>query len=151
MAKTNYTKVEEMLNEGLRKMSVEHLLDMADTATQAKSNATIEKAAKPLSAEQSRLMSVLQHDLSHLHKQGNKPYEKLGIKKKYLKQLIENPQGLTPEEWATVKRLKDQLEEFKKDLAMSLPNSSDEELVEKERKSHKTKRFNINKNWLPLK
>lgn len=145
MAKTNFTKVEEILDEGLRKITVEHLLDLTDKPDGARQ--------KKFESSSSRInvVSMLLKDLKQLQKQGKEPYEKLGIKKNFLKKFIDHPEVITPEEWKTIQGIKTKLDVFKKELAEKHPQVSDDDVIAQQRRRHITKRFNINEKWVPLK
>ncbi len=145
MAKTNYTKVEEALDEGLRKMTVNRLLESTESAK----DQVADKASTKPSGAQGQQIAAIQTELKHLQKQGQKPYEKLGINKKDIKRYIEHPEALTLEDWNNIKKLKEKIDAFKKELE-KIPHSSDEELIEQERHKHINKRFNVNEKWLPL-
>lgn len=149
MVKTNYTKVEEALDKGLRRLNVEHLLDQANANKETQKNSPAE--ASQLARTQSQLITTLKRELKNLQKKDTALYTKLGIPKKELKHMIENPQALTSEQWELIKQIKIKIENFKADLAKKIPQVSNEALVDQERQKHVTKRFNINDKWLPLK
>lgn len=140
MAKTNFTKVEDMLNQGLHKITVSHLLDEADAA----------KGSAPKDNANRALISALQRDLKLLHKKDHETYTKLGIKKKFLKKIIETPESLTPEELETLKQIQGKIKVFKEELKNKVPPVNDESIVEAERTKHINKRYNVNDKWLPL-
>lgn len=158
MPKTNFTKVEEVLEQGLRKYSVEQLLEIADqTSAPKKRNPTIAYTAEsdkpeiaPLSKEQSHLIHSLERDVKRLRKKDQEIYTKLGIGRKNLKKMIENPSALTPADWETIKQIRTKIDQYKAEMAKQLPQTSDEDLVESERKDHINRRYNVNKKWLPL-
>lgn len=142
MAKTNFTKVEEKLDEGLRKMTVEHLLELADAATKPKDN----------KQDHSRLQVILslQRDMKFLDKENQTPYELFGMNKKTISKYLKNPDKLTAEEWEGVKQIQGKVHKFRKDFEKNSTQSNDDNLIEQQRRSHITKRFNINDKWLPL-
>lgn len=149
MAKTNFTKVEEALDQGLRKYSVESLLQAAGPGQKLR-NPTIaysEEKPQTLSKQQTLLVRELQRDLRRFEKKSSK---ELGFSKKELKKLLENPLALTPENWETLQQAKEKLEGYKAQLAKEPPKQSDEAIVESERKDHINRRYNVNKKWLPL-
>lgn len=148
MAKTNFTKVEEKLDEGLRKMAVEHLLDLADSAAKPKDD----NAPNKIKQDHSRLqiILVLQRDMKFLDKEGQAPYELFGINKKTINKYLKNPEKLTSEEWEEIKKTQEKVHIFRKDFEKSSPQKNDDTLIEQQRHSHITKRFNINDKWLPL-
>lgn len=139
MAKTNFTKVEGSLSEGLRKIDVSKLLDITEGAA----------TAEQLHAR-GQLLAVLQYELKVLFRQGANPYQELKIDKKELKKFTENVAGLTQQDVDKLKKMKEQVDAFKVDFAKKNPQASDEDVVTKERRKHVNKRFNINDNWLPL-
>lgn len=161
MPKTNFTKVEEVLEQGLRKYSIDYLLEEADavTASQPKTrNPTIAyapesskpAAAPQLTKSQMQLIQALKRDLPRLQKKDPEMFAKLGIVKKDLKKMIANPTTLKPEDWEALKQIKTKFDLFKVELAKELPQQSNEDLVEAERRDHLKRRFNVNKKWLPL-
>lgn len=160
MPKTNFTKVEEVLEQGLRKYSVEHLLEQADEAassnpkprnpTIAYTQETDKPKAPPLTKDQNQLIHSLQRDVKSLQKKGKGMYSKLGIAKTALKKMIDNPQELTKEEWEKIKQIREKIDQYKAEVMKQLPQQSDDQIVESERKDHVNRRYNVNKKWLPL-
>ena len=146
MAKTNFTKVEEALVEGLRKLTISQLIEMADAAS--KEGKAI-PAAKTLEAIQKALLSAIKRDLQKLHKQDPQIYTKIGIKKADIKNFAEKT--LTTEEWESIKQIKNKLDNYKKEISDKNPLDSDDQIIENERVKHVNKRFNVNEKWLPLK
>lgn len=142
MAKTNFTKVEEKLDEGLRKMTVEHLLELADAATKPKDT----------KQDHSRLQVILslQRDMKFLDKENQTPYELFGMNKKTISKYLKNPDKLTAEEWEGIKQIQGKVHKFRKDFEKNSTQKNDDSLIEQQRRSHITKRFNINDKWLPL-
>jgi hypothetical protein len=150
MAKTNFTKVEEILNEGLRKISAEQLLELADAAPPLQP-AERDKAARSVGLRaQHRALLTLTRDLKRLQKLGKEPYKALGVSKEYLKNLLGLERELTTEELEKVSVIKKDLQKFKEELKAKPPKVSDDAIVEEQIKEHKNKRFNIRKEWLPL-
>jgi hypothetical protein len=143
MGKTNFTKVEELLDQNLRKISVTHLLDEAD---KAKGLASSPKKTQEL---QKQLITSIKRDLSGMKKNAEM-YDKIGIKHKDLKRLIEHPETLSAEEWESLSQIHKKIAAFKEELKEKLPKIDNESLVESQRKKHLTKRFNVNDKWLPL-
>lgn len=143
MPKTNFTKVEDSLTAGLRKMEVNHLLNKADEAT---------KGSKSAEAKtKGQIFSALQFELKYLLHHGEDLYEKLKINKAELEKLGNNPEAIPAKEWEMIKNLKEVVDSYKKEWDKKHPAPTDESLVEQERKKHVYKRFNTNEKWLPLK
>lgn len=145
MSKTNFSKVEKSLEEGMIKMKSQHLLKEADAYTAKEAKEKI-----PSKEECSAVLNRIERDLKKLNKQDEKVYNKIGFHKIDLKKLLTNPSLLTPQDWKTIKEVKERIEKYKKELASKLPFESDDDLVEQQRTKHLTKRFNVNDKWIPL-
>jgi hypothetical protein len=144
MAKTNYTKVEHALEEGLRKMTVSRLGELADiSAGIGQSDESKDKLTKP----QRLLIRRVKLDLMRLSKKDKKIYAKLKLKKSELKKTFEDPESLSKDDWKKLRILR---KKTKAMLETLYPKSSDEDLIEQEQEKHITKRFNVNEKWLPL-
>jgi len=150
MAKTNYTKVEEALIAGLTKMSMRHLLELADRAQAGEAATPSETDAIIIPEARRMVIAVLRQDLKNLKRKDTKVFSKLGIPKEGIQKILDNPTALTPEEWQKVKEIHQKVIEYKKELLKKLPEVTDDQLVEAERKKHINKRYNINEKWLPL-
>lgn len=139
--KTNFTKMEGALSEALHKLRVEKLLILADEAS-----------GKPLSSSETQMRLVfvknLEFALKRLYHHDRDIYKKLGIKKKEFQPLLSDPVHLTKEAWEIIVQLKKKVDALLKELPPQ--ESSDEELVEQQRKRHIKKRFNVSERWLPL-
>lgn len=161
MAKTNFTKVEEALSEGMRKIEVERLLIIADENTAAnakKSEGELESGdpseAKPVvpkvDAAHLQRLTAINHELKALDKLGEQPYARLGIDKDEIKKFMKDPAALTHDDWEKVKSIKEQIATYKQERNVPGTPGTDDELIKQQRKSQKTKRFNINNKWIPL-
>lgn len=142
MAKTNFSKVEIALEEGIRKMTVSKLNELADIATGADLPKTLqlEKVKKDL------VRQVLL-DLKRLEKKDKKIYVKLQFKKEYLLDKLSHPEVLTEAEWKGLVKLREMTKKF---IEETFPQASDEKIIEEQKESHLTRRFNVNDNWLSL-
>lgn len=145
MSKTNFSKVEKSLEEGMIRMKSKSLLKEADA-----NSAKEPKEKLPSKEECTTVLNHLDRELKKIIKQDEKAYQQIGFHKMDLKKLIADPSLLTAQDWKTVKEIKDRIEKYKKELASRLPRESNEELVEHQRTKHLTKRFNINDKWIPL-
>jgi hypothetical protein len=143
MGKTNYTKVEEALAEGMRKMEVDKLL-------QATENSAKTQAGEKVDSVHLQRLKKIDLDLKTLEKQGKKPYAYFKIKPEEIKQFLKNPTLLTPQDWEKIKSIKEQITIYKGELEKVKLESIDDEIITKEVKKQKTKRFNINEKWIPL-
>lgn len=148
MAKTNFTKVEEALISGLTKMKMRQLLELADKAQSTGDHADTDAILIPEARRM--IIAVIRQDLKSLKRKDTKVYVKLGLKKEGLQKLLDNPANLTADDWQKVKEIHSKVTEYKKELLKKLPEVTDDQLVDSERKKHINKRYNINEKWLPL-
>lgn len=144
MAKTNFTKAEEALAGALHKMTVEQLWHEAG----GRKDPTAEEKFK---TEQARihLLKEMDRELKKLHKADTEVYKKIGMSRKELEGLAQDPAKITAEQWEKVAAAKTKINEQLKLLPAN--PVTDEKLVEDERLKHINKRFNVNDKWLPLK
>lgn len=142
MAKTNYSKVEGILDAGILKMTVNSLLDLADDA-QAKGKKTTSKKKSP-----KNYVALVQKELLWIYGKDPEVFKNLHLKKKKLKKIFEHPEEASKEELEYIIEVKELLAKYKKE---KLPLITDEDLVKHEQDRHINKRYNINEGWLPLK
>ena len=155
MAKTNFTKVEEILIESLTKMEMDHLGKVADIVQQIgkpEMRAMIEKATESAARTQVQ-NSALIHMLRRCIKQFHEPafYETIGIPEEELKALTKDPSTLEPEEWDRLREIRNEALVYMKEYLERNPDGGNETIIERERKKHINKRFNVRDKWLPLK
>ncbi len=141
MAKTNLTKVEGMLDQGILKITVNNLLELADIA----SGMGTEVKPKELSPE--NLIGFVEKELLWIYRKDKEIFKELELNKKKLKAIFKHPDTATPEEVNYIRELKEKLTKFKKE---KLPAQTDDELINLEQKKHINKRHNVNEKWLPL-
>lgn len=141
MSKTNFTKVEEALDKGLEQRAADHLL--------AKTGKTV----LPQASEEQRLfLRRLQHELKWLLKRHDEFHKILGLSKEELSQLIHRkPEPFSDQEWAQLQELEKACEKARAEVEKGKTAVSNEGIVQKERKRHLNKRFNVSDKWLPLK
>jgi hypothetical protein len=156
MAKTNFTKVEEALAEGMRKIEVNKLLDIADenaVANNKKSKSSKTPPAPKVDAIHMHRLNMINNELKTLEKIGKTPYQNLRIDKDEIKRFLKDPTVLTAEDWEKVALMKEQIAAYKVELEKNPDEKekNDDDLINQQRKSQITKRFNINKKWIPLK
>lgn len=151
MVKTNYTKVDGILENQLRRMTVEHDLKENIESVKENANEPPDPNASAIDKVQQRLIAALKRDLQKLHLANHREmYASLDMKKSDLKKKIESPEKLTPEEWETIKQIKAKIDKYRSELKEKLPQQSDDAIVEAQRNKHVNKRFNVNEKWLPL-
>lgn len=146
MSKTNYTKVEKALEEGLVKIKSQQLLEEADALK------TLEKKDPKIPTKDvcNAVLTYLDRELKKLRKEDGTLYKELIFQKIDIKKLITNPSLLTPQDWKTVKEIKERIDQHKKELSARLPAESDQDIIDHERDRHQNKRFNVSKRWIPL-
>lgn len=153
MAKTNYTKVEEILETGLKKMSIDHLFKESERqkVNEGKEKETPENEAASPAKTYPKIISALKRDLRRLqYKNHQQFYSTLGMKKSELRKKIEKPESLTPAEWEALIQIKKKIDLYKAQLTAQLPEIELTQAIEQERVKHINKRFNVNEKWLPL-
>ena len=146
MAKTNFTKVEEALTEGMRKIEVDRLLTIADE----KEGKSLKKNEPTVSAIHLQRLKKIESELQFLEKHGKDPYGKLKIEKEEIKKFLSNPSALSSKDWEKVNLIKKLITDYKAELERKPAQSTDDDLVKLQRKKQITKRFNINEKWIPL-
>lgn len=135
MSKTNFTKAEEALNEEMRKIAIQKILD--ETA-----------AAKDDYSPSQKVIKQLIRDVNPLIKKDKRLFAKLGFKKEQIKAILED-QNISAENWKVLMDFKEKLDSYRMEKKKN-SEGSEEKQVEEERIKHINKRFNINEGWLPL-
>ena len=146
MSKTNFSKVEKSLEEGMIRMKSQNLLKEADEASGNKAN----ESKVPPKEVCNAVLTNLEKELKKLRRSDEESYKKLALPKLDLKKLITTPSLLTPQDWKEVKEIKERLNLYKKELSLKLPQETDQDLIDLERNRHVNKRFNVSKKWIPL-
>ncbi len=142
MGRTNYTKVESILQEGILKMSVDNLLELADVAQK------MGKPSEPKEKSPKNAIRLVEKELLWIYSKDPEVFKNLHLKKKKLKNIFDHPDQATKEDLAYVAEVKELLTKYKKE---KLPNLNDEDLVKHEQERHINKRYNTKETWLPLK
>lgn len=137
MAKTNFTKAENALNNEMIKTTVRQVNSMADKKNPNEIEST------------NKLIALLKFELAWLEKQDKNLLKNQGISKSEIKAFIQKKEALTKEDLDKLLIIKEKIEVFKKEINKKSAKT-DDELVNKERNKHINKRFNTNDNWLPL-
>lgn len=158
MPKTNYQKVENAFDEGLRKLLIDQLLESTEKKpklyetekTSGLDSETESSEAQRIKEVRIQTLLTILRDLKHVHKLDPQVYKTMKLSPKKMKHYVENPGALTPQEWEEIKKIKRDVETYYRDLLASLPQKSNEELIEEQRDLHKNKRHKVNNKWLPL-
>lgn len=146
MAKVNFTKVEKAFDDAIQKLSIDTLSDLASLASAIQnpdSGIKSPQLAETIARFQKELRKLKKHDL--------KLYEKLELSPEEESRLSIETKEYLKSDWIMLKRLKEKIDALKKELyGEEVINLENQKQVEKERKKHKNKRFNIREGWLPL-
>lgn len=145
MSKTNFSKVESALEEGLRQITIKKLFKLADEASGIDPTTKLETDSV-LTLEQKRLLRALELNLERLQSKETGIFSKLGIKKSAFKVLLAIPSE--PKNWEVLQEIYTRSKEL---IKKHFPTLTDEAQIEKELDRHINKRFNVNEKWLPLK
>lgn len=146
MAKNDYTKTENLLNEALLKMTVQELLALADKAGASEK----EKDSLPSLQARTILLTIMHHDLETLSKVKGADIKNVGMTAKEIQDIIEHVKEVSAEEWEELKKVRDRVLKYKTDLWDKIPHLTNDQIIELERKKHINKRFNTRDKWLPL-
>jgi hypothetical protein len=148
MAKIDYSKSERLLSDALLKMSVKQLLILADRPESF--NNPADPNSLPSLQARVILLEFMDRDLESINKVEGPHKEKLGLSRPTLKRIIDKAPEITLEDWIKLKKIRQRVLKYKKDLWEKIPHLSDDQIVDLERKKTKNKRFNVRDKWLPL-
>jgi len=152
MGKVDYSKVEMELEEGLRRMKMDHIFYVAEL------NAALGKTKVPekrySKKQQIHYLAValnkLKNDLHKIHDFDKEALKQLEVDPKKIIGMIDKPSEITDEQWEEIKKVREKIDAFKKEMKEKLGEVSDEEWIEAQKKKQKNARFNVRDDWLPL-
>lgn len=109
MAKINYEKVERLLLQGLDKMALDDLQDLADELMKEReANVKIKVKDKPPGGEVIRtLVERLRKSLKEVKAENIAFYKRLEKPKERLKELYKKADSVTLDEWEEIKEIKE--------------------------------------------
>ena len=147
MTKVNFSKVEKSFDKALQKLLVDNLFELAAIAN------VIQDPEKNISnAATEEIICRFQKDLKKIKKENFVLFEKLNLTTEEEEHLYHPPSEYTQEDWLLVRELKTRIDQLKRDLyGQQTVKIEDSVNVEKERRRHINKRFNVRDGWLPLK
>lgn len=143
MSKSNYSKVEEALNQGLHRWRVQELFEATEQLSEDAVNAKKQDAATK------RQIARIQTAMRTLKKVGHDPYLSCQIDKTSWKKLSQST-SFTPEARREIEDIDKRLGDYKRQLEEGQEALTDQEQVEWQRQKQINSRFNINDKWLPL-
>ena len=141
MAKINFTKVEQALNDALQKQFEQIILDLSSMADHEKLTDKVRE----------EILSRLQTELRLLKERDAKLYAKLELTPIEEVKFIVREGALTSEDWERLFVLKEKIIELKKEFFGQPPNlEQDAKAIEEIREKQKEFRFHVNKKWFPV-
>lgn len=145
----NFAKGEKMIDRVVAEAQREKLIKEAEEADRRKLEETGEDPSKVNNVVE--LLQKIKGELSALSFRDKTVYQKVGITEEKIKKLLENPEGMTPDDWQIIKKVKQEIEK-QKNRAAKRKKTTDEDLVQDARKDVILKRDNINvkKGWVPM-
>ncbi len=146
MTKVNFSKVEKSFDIALQKLFIDNLSELASLASviqdpqKSIDNKTIEE-----------IIGRFQKELKKIKKQDPLLYEKLNLTQETEERFDRPPNEYRQEDWLQLKTLKLHIDELKREFSGKEKIEAEHETaINKERKRHINKRFNIRDGWLPL-
>lgn len=145
MAKVNFSKVEKSFDRALQKLFIDNLSELAAIAS------AIQDSQKGLPKGIEEIIGRFQKEMKKIKKQDPFLFEKLNLSPEDEKRFESPPTEYTQQDWLRLKALKLRIDELKHELyGQESIDAENDERVEKERRRHVNKRFNIRDGWLPL-
>ena len=148
MAKTDFTKAEEVIGETLNKIKVENLLELADKQSGVPHLKTMTDI--PSLEIRNAIVNSLKCQLKWLHHENSNLYKDLKVSKKELFDLFKKLETIDIKDWKKIEEVRKKVTVYHTEHHKSPPTDSNDNLVEKERVKHINKRFNGNDKWLLL-
>lgn len=146
MAKISFVKIENLFDEALRKILIDHLSELSTIVSliQNPDSSLDETSTK-------KILDKFRSELEKLKKKELKLYEKLELSQEEENRFFDITKKFNSEDWNRLKLLRDRIDELKKELYGEITsNEQFDQQVENERTKHKNKRFNVKESWLPL-
>lgn len=146
MAKVNFKKAEEAIDNTARKILIANLSDLATIAT-----AIQEPGKKNFQKQIDAVIIHFRKELKKLKKHDPVLYKKLNLSIQDEKRFNRPPIEYTPDDWQKLKTLKEKIDELKSELyGEDVFDQEYEKQILNERRKHINKRFNVKEGWLPL-
>jgi hypothetical protein len=148
MTKTNYTKVESVLEAGLLQLQVNSLLELAAVA----SGSSEKDKQKPerIAAARKAIANIMKQELNYIYKDTPDIYDMLSLDRTNLFRIFDKPDNISDPDWDLLSTSKELVDAYRAAIKMQVSPEENEKLIESQRKKHINKRFNVNDKWLPL-
>jgi len=141
--KIDFSKVENIMTESLRKKNIEKFSELAIIVDLIQAP---HQAAKPQLVEQ-----IAKNFVKELYALDPIIFSQLDLSPEDEERFKQPPSSYTTQDWLLVKKLKERIEELKSHLIGQEKGDAEmEKEVEQMRKEQVYKRFNIRDGWLPL-
>ena len=145
MTKINFSKVEKSLDFALQKLFIDNLSELAAIANVA------QDPQKHLSNKKiEEIIARFQKELNTIKKQDPSLFDKLNLSAEEEERFNRMASEYSQEDWLRLKTLKLRIDELKHELYGQESTAEDGQQIEKERRRHIHKRFNVRDGWLPL-
>lgn len=147
MGKIEFSKIEAALTDALRQSYIARLSELAVLAHLVRGE---ESRFDPQKRQD--IFLYFQEELRKLQEKDPNLYKALNVSKEVEELLLSQQSSPLQTHWRALQDLQTNLQELKKQLQGSNPSiTPDQETqIEKERKKHIYKRFNVKDGWLPL-
>lgn len=143
MGKINFSKVEKTLDEQLKRMQ-------AGLYPKSRENSLKTEAIPPPEVAVP-LLQGMERLLKRIQAEDPQGYAGLHFSLKKVKKMLLSPASITSSEWTAFEHARKLIETYKKNQTKPISFLSEDEKIEKERQAQDKARFNVKKNWLPLK
>jgi hypothetical protein len=160
MRKVDFEKIEKDISDILRNMSVNDWLELAaisnlvggisfqPTEDQTIDNQQPKEPKKDSVVE--KILSSINQQLEEISQSDPTFYESLNITANDRVRL-RNPTDMSSDDWQKLKEVREKMDLYHPSKKEEDPDAKEnEKQIEKERKKHITKRFNVREAWLPL-
>jgi hypothetical protein len=146
MAKVNFSKVEKSFDRALQKLFIDNLSELAAIAN------AIQDPQKGITSKAiEEVIERFQKEMKKIKKQDPVLFEKLNLSPEDEARFNRPSNEYAQEDWLRLKALKLRIDELKHELyGQESIDAENDDHVEKERRRHVNKRFNIRDGWLPL-
>lgn len=146
MPKISFVRVESTLGDTLRKIFIDRLAELTTIVS------LINEPQSKIQPE--KIETVIKHfqiELKRFKEKELKLYPRLGLSPEEENKFFGSYLSFTADDWNRLKTLKEKIDELKKELfGEESPKEEYDLQVEKERRRHLNKRFNVREGWLPL-
>jgi hypothetical protein len=146
MAKVNFIKVEKSFDRALQKLLIDSLSELAAIAN------VIQSPQKEITSKAiEEVIERFQKELKKIKKKDPILFGKLNLSIEEESRFAHPASEYEQEDWLRLKALKLRIDELKHELyGQESIDTENDNIVEKERRRHINKRFNIRDGWLPL-